>query len=309
MSGITTSRKTGRARGYIEDYGPQRKTVELLNQVEAVLIEYQEHWPLTIRQVFYRLVGRYDYPKDEAAYGRLCHHLANARRARRIPFHAIRDDGVMTVGMGHFDGEEHFRRHIRELGERYRRNLMADQSVYIEVWSEAAGMIHQLADIAHQYSIRVFSSSGFDSLTAKKDIAGRICDIGKPAVILHLGDYDPSGECLFEAVAEDVACFVEADKPWNSVAVRFERVALTAFQVRQYDLPTAPAKASDTRSKSWAGGGTCQLEALAPDQIADLLRAAIERNIDLGIVSEGRITERAERQALTRLLSGPGGAA
>lgn len=89
---FTASRKTVRARGYIENYNPQAKTRELLAQAQAVLDEYRQYWPLTCRQIFYRLVGAYSYDKTEAAYGRLCHHLANARRARWIPFAAIRDD-------------------------------------------------------------------------------------------------------------------------------------------------------------------------------------------------------------------------
>ncbi len=300
---VAASRKTGRPRGYIEDYRPQTKTMRLLDQVDQVLAEYRDHWPLTIRQVFYRLVGRFDYPKDESAYERLCNHMSNARRARLIPFEAIRDDGVVTLSMNHFDNTEHFRRHIRQLGERYRKNLMAGQPRHIEVWCEAAGMIHQLAAVAHEYSIRVYSSSGFDSTTAKKDIADRICSIGKPAVILHLGDFDPSGESLFEAVAEDVGAFVEADKPWGGVSVEFKRVTLTAEQVAAYSLPTAPAKATDSRTKKWGDRGTCQLEALAPNQIADILRLAILDQLAGVVLEDARYVESLERQELTSLLT------
>ncbi|WP_210215221.1 hypothetical protein [Mesorhizobium sp. M2A.F.Ca.ET.029.05.1.1] len=300
---IAASRKNGRPRGYIDEYRPQAKTLALLNQVYIVLDEYREHWPLTIRQVFYRLVGRFDYPKDEAAYERLCTHMSNARRARRISFDSIRDDGVITLSMNHFDDVEHFRRHVRGLSENYRKNLMASQPRHIEVWCEAAGMIHQLADVAHDYSIRVYSSSGFDSTTAKKDIADHICTIGKPAVILHLGDYDPSGESVFEAMAEDVKAFVEADRPWATVDVEFRRTTLTADQVERYRLPTSPAKSTDSRTKRWGDRGTCQLEALAPDEIADILRAAIDDVIAPFTMEFDRSAEEAERQELTRLLT------
>lgn len=127
--------------------------------------------------------------------------------------------------------------------------------------------------------MRVHSSGGFDSLTAKKDLADRIRRIGNPAVILHLGDRDPSGVSIFDSVAEDAAAFVAEDRPWGTVDVTFERIALTAEQVWRYDLPTAPAKATDTRSKSWTGG-TCQLEALPPNVIADIQRGSIRRHID-----------------------------
>src|SRR5690606_30299136 len=105
-----------------------------------------------------------------------------------------RDDGVVTSPLDHFAGQEDFLRHVRELGEGYTRDKLAGQPKHLEVWCEAAGMLPQLARAAEPYSVPVYSSGGFDSLTAKKRLADRICRIGKPTVILHLGDYDPSGE-------------------------------------------------------------------------------------------------------------------
>jgi hypothetical protein len=123
-------------------------------------------------------------------------------------------------------------------------------------------------------------------------------------VILHLGDYDPSGESIFESVAADVAAFVEADKPWNTVSVRFRRIALTAEQVKRLNLPTAPAKATDSRSKKWAGE-TCQLEALPPDHIAELLREAILQCLDTAQYRADLDLEMRDRQQITRLIAAP----
>lgn len=305
MTDIAAGRKTShRPRGYIDVYRPQQKTRALLADVEAVLAEYRDHWPLTVRQIYYRLVGSRGYPKTETFYGKLCHHVANARRGRLIAFSAIRDDGVSTMFFEHFDDEEHFRRHVRELGESYIRNKLAQQDRHIEVWCEAAGMLPQLAWIAEGYSVQVYSSSGFDSLTAKKHLADRICAIGKPATILHLGDFDPSGASIFDCVAEDVGAFVQADRPWATVEVRFRRVALTADQVRNYSLPTAPPKATDSRSKSWQGE-TCQLEALPPDTIANLLRKAVESEIDGEQLRIDRIAEEIERRNIAMALPAP----
>lgn len=166
-------------------------------------------------------------------------------------------------------------------------------------------MIPQLYQVAQRFSIRCYSSSGFDSVTAKKQLADRICETGKPAKILHLGDYDPSGEDIFTAAAEDVRAFVLADRLNAMVDVEFIRVALTKEQVAAYRLPTSPPKKTDSRSKRWKGGKTCQLEALAPDQIAELLTAQIERIVDVDRMNDGRDIEAWERQQLTRLLPSP----
>jgi len=307
---VTASRKNpARPRGYITDYRPQAKTRALLADVDKVLAEYRSFWPLTCRQIFYRLVSTISsYPKTETFYGNLCHHLANARRGRLIPFYAIRDDGETTYNLGHFDDEEHFLRHVRRLGESYTRNKLAGQDLHLEVWCEAAGMLPQLFHVAEPYSIPVYSSGGFDSLTSKKRLANRICEIGKRAVILHLGDHDPSGQSIFDSVAADVAAFVEADRPWATVSVDFHRVALTAAQVRQYDLPTAPAKATDTRSRNWTGG-TCQLEALPPDVIAGILRQEIDRHVSPAQLEIDRLKEDVERRKIALALPAPKGAA
>jgi hypothetical protein len=78
-------------------WSPRQDTLELIARVNAVLGEYADHLPLTLRQIFYRLVGAYGYEKTERAYKRLGEHLVRARRARLIPMESIRDDGGVTV--------------------------------------------------------------------------------------------------------------------------------------------------------------------------------------------------------------------
>jgi hypothetical protein len=70
-----------RPRGFIEDWRPRQRSLDLLAKVEAIIAEYA--MPLTIRQIFYRLVGRYGYDKTEQAYDNLREPLTKARRAQR----------------------------------------------------------------------------------------------------------------------------------------------------------------------------------------------------------------------------------
>jgi hypothetical protein len=79
---------------------PHAGTVVLLDQVRSVLDEYLEHLPLTVRQVFYRLVGVYEYDKTEKAYARLAECLNRARRAGVISWDVIRDDGPVILPYG-----------------------------------------------------------------------------------------------------------------------------------------------------------------------------------------------------------------
>jgi len=68
-------------------------------------------------------------------------------------------------------------------------------------------------------------------------------------VLLHVGDLDPSGESIFAAIAQDAAAFVVADRTLQTTRLEAVRVALTREQVDEFSLPTAPAKASDSRAR------------------------------------------------------------
>jgi hypothetical protein len=302
VSEFTASRENGRRRprGYAA-WRPQAKTRRLLDQVQVVLDEYEAYLPLTVRQIFYRLVGSFAYEKTERAYDRLAEHLVRARRARLLPFDDIRDDGITTFRYQWFHGVESFWDAVGGTIKSYRRDRQAGQTHRLELWCEAAGMAPQLARVADRYSVPVFSSGGFSSLTAVRMIVDRACERDQPTVLLHVGDFDPSGASIFEAMSEDAVAFLEEDRVIALQRIIPVRVALTGEQVSEYDLPTAPPKASDSRSKSWRGE-TCQLEALAPDALAELVSWAIEEWFDVGKLAEQVEHERADRAQLFKAL-------
>jgi hypothetical protein len=298
---ITAGRENGRQRpkGYAE-WRPQAKTRVLLGQVDEVLDEYADYLPLTVRQIFYRLVGQYGYEKSEHAYNRLAEHLVRARRAKLISFDDIRDDGTTLYPVSWYGGVEAFNEATMRRAQNYTRDRQAGQATRIELWSEAAGMGPQLVRVAHPYSIEVRSSGGFSSLTAVREIVDRALDRDRPTVLLHVGDYDPSGVAIFEAIAEDAAAFVETDRQILTQRIIAERVALTADQVEGYELETAPPKPTDSRSRTWRGE-TCQLEALAPDDLAQVVLDAILRWIDVDVLDAVLHAEASDRAELLGL--------
>jgi hypothetical protein len=315
MSEVTAGRNNGRKRpkGYAE-WRPRKETQIVLAQVDQVLREYRDDLPLTVRQIFYRLVGAFDFPKTEQAYERLGTYLVRARRARLIPFEYIRDDSASVLNHLHFDGEEDFYRHVRELGEEYKQDKLADQRVSIRLHCEAEGMMPQLHAALEPYSVPVYSCSGFDSLTARRQLARWCHDTyvyrGKLPVMLHLGDYDPDGESIFDSLVEDVVGFLEVDAPHiaglSRSAPLFKRVALTKWQVRHYDLPTAPPKRSSSRTKNWTGTATCQLEALPPDRLRRIVVGTVEGWLDTEVLEQDRKREVTARRNIVAAL--PGGA-
>ena len=194
--------KTTRVRGFAP-WRPQRKTVAVLDDVQAVLTEYASYWPLTIRQVFYRMVGTVDYDKTETAYARLCETINRGRRAGLIDFDAFRDDGVKRLAPNSWTGPEQFRKTFAAEAARFRLDRQDGQPVKLWVLCEAAGMAPMLAKVAATYGVPVLSSGGFDSLTAKRDLADALANAER-AEVLHIGDHDPSGVHVFSSLSEDV---------------------------------------------------------------------------------------------------------
>jgi hypothetical protein len=302
-----------RPKGYITGWSPQPQTTALLEQVQEVLAEYRSFLPMTARQIFYRLVGQYDYDKTELAYSRLCEALVKARRAQVIPFSSIRDDGTtVTGGSPGYDGPDEWWEGELSAAEGYRRDRTDGQPCTIEVWCEAAGMAPQLGRVAQSYQWAVYSTGGFSSVTVTHEVAQRVLGRDRPTVFLHIGDYDPSGESIFEAMSQDIGAFVidSVGGKWNASTgetvelndsrpclFKPRRVALTAEQVEEYDLPTAPPKRSDTRSANWAGQ-TCQAEAMDPQTLADVVREAIETEMDLERFEAVKAAEETERDTL-----------
>jgi hypothetical protein len=304
-----------RPKGYAP-WRPQKKTAKLIMQVKEVLEEYRAHLPLTARQIFYRLVGAYGYPKTERAYGNLTEHLSRARRAKIIPFECIRDDGMAVMDHAHYADEDDFYRHIHEEGRDFTRNKLERQKMDMRVYCEAAGMMPQLRRVCGPYSVPVYSCSGFDSLSAKNQLKEACKQAftyrGRKTVILHLGDHDPSGESIFnDGLVADIHAFLKKDvlsaEP-HEVAI-FERVALTGEHIERFNLPTEPPKATDSRTKNWRGEESCQLEALPPDVLASLLDATIKTYFNLAVYEQDLKVEEEERRRITKALPAPPGAA
>lgn len=269
MNAIT--RRT-RPRGFAP-WKPRSESLALVQDVQAVLADYAEHLPLTIRQVFYRLVATRGFDKTERAYSRLCETANRARRAGLIRFAAIRDDGPARYEPPSWPNPASFLADVRDDAQRFRLDRQDGQPVRLWVLCEAGGMAPMLARTANPYGVPVLTSGGFDSLTAKHDLARELAaklDTGTRAEILHLGDLDPSGESIFTSLAEDVVAMC---KSLCGAEPAFTRLAVTREQADRLGLPTAPPKPTDKRRFA---GETMQCEAIDPATLSGILRDAIE---------------------------------
>jgi hypothetical protein len=196
-----------RPRGFAP-WQPHDKSLKLLKQVQAVLDEYAEQLPITVRQIYYRLIGRNGYDKGDKASERLGEVINRACRARLIPMSAIRDDGGVKSYPPSWRDALHFMQSVCYRTARLQLDHSEGQPVRLVIMCEAAGMVPQLERVAHPYGVPVRSSGGFESVTDKYDFAKEVADDGRSTEVLHIGDHDPSGAHMFIALAEDIKAFV-----------------------------------------------------------------------------------------------------
>lgn len=292
-----SSAQTTRVRGFAP-WAPQKRTLVLLGQVNEVLEEYRSYLPLTIRQVFYRLVGNHGFDKTELAYNRLCETMNRARRAGMVPFSAIRDDGVTRYSPSYWTGVDQVLRGISGMADNYTLDRQTGQETRLFVMCEAGGMAPMLARAVDDLGVPVMSSGGFDSLTAKHSLAQELVEYGK-AEILHVGDHDPSGVHLFSALAEDIEAMCYGLD--SNCRVSFTRLAVTPAQIEELALPSAPPKKTDKRAFT---GEAVQAEAIPPDVLTDLLRQAVIDRQDAAALDDVRAQEEEDREELHKLIGG-----
>jgi hypothetical protein len=211
----------------------------------------------------------------------------------------IRDDGGTVIEPFCYKSAKQFLDTCRLRAEKLRLDRTEGQETRLVVICEAAGMAPQLARVADPFGVKVMSGGGFESLTGIYKFAEEIwlsaAQEKRPTEVLHIGDHDPSGTHIFLAFQEDVEAFT---RDLGGEAT-FTRLAVIPEQIERYRLPTAPPKKGDKRAFT---GETCQAEALAPDDLAAILREAIEARIDQRIYESVLRRERAVRRELIRKL-------
>jgi hypothetical protein len=262
---------------------------ERLTAIEAIVAEIQ---PCSVRQTFYQAVVRGVVEKTETAYEKVQRALVWLRRNGRIPYRAIVDGTRWQIKPTTFSSLEAA---LRRTAQTYRRALWDDAGVHIEIWLEKdalAGVVHP---VTAEFDVPLMVARGFSSLSFLASSAEDIEAGGRPAYIYHLGDHDPSGRAAGEAIERTLRELAP------SADIYFERLALTVEQIAGFRLPTRPTKYSDSRAAKFEaqfGVGSVELDALHPDALRDIVRAAVEAHVDFEALEVAKAAEREERRIL-----------
>ena len=263
----------------------------LLNAIQTILNAEQSQ--ITIRHLFYRLVGLQVIEKTEADYHQLCSHLSKWRRSGDIQWSAFSDSTRRRILRTTFDD---IPQALRTIINCYRRNLWETQPNYIEVWVEKEAMVSILEDTVDKMGVPLVVARGFSSLTGLYDGAETIkaaIDMGKEPIIYHLGDWDPSGVAAGQSI-------VNSMRDDFNVDLTFQRLAVTSEQIDRLQLPTRPVKTTDRRAKNWEGG-CVEIDTMPPAELLSVVEQAITRHIDVKAWNSLKEIETQETETLTQL--------
>jgi hypothetical protein len=239
--------KASKPRGF------QQKTLDLIGEVNAILTEYEG--PLTLRQVYYRLVAAQVIINEERSYKNLSKTLTNARLAGLVDDSRLVDRTRQSLRVPCWNDLESFLRAVRES---YRPEKWTSQQTLVEVWCEKDAVAGVLQPITEEYEVTLYPCRGYNSYSALREAAAGMW--GHP-IILYLSDFDPSGQDMPRDVrrrlADDFGCFAD-----------LRVIALTREQIAEYELPPAPAKRTDTRTPGSLPGTVRARWSLTPCRLA-----------------------------------------
>jgi hypothetical protein len=207
---------------------------------------------------------------------------------------------------------------LEAIAAQYRRDRTEGQEYNVFIGCEKAGQVEQLRTWFNEpLGLPVLAFKGYSSVPYVKDIIESVETDGRPAVLLYAGDFDCSGENIFDTVVRDSDC-------WHDVI----KVAVSLDQVATYGLVRNKGKtkknkdgievASDTRAAKFIekyadplaalGWGDIpnpqvELDALDPNDLRALFFEALTPLWDFD-TSLAVVREEVEERALLSSLGG-----
>ncbi len=265
-----------------------KRTTELIDAASAILDTQQ---PMTIRQLFYRLVSTGLIPNDRKHYQLVSRIMTKARDDGRIPFQYITDRSRPAYVPNVFEDAADYAEGVRR---GYRKDYWATQPNHVEIWVEKDAIIGSIEDVTDQLGVTVRVGRGFLSTTRAHEIAERFRAIDKPITVFYLGDHDPSGQ----AIETDLFGRIQQ---YGSGHFELKRLAIFKKDIADYNLPPLRIKQTDSNAATFSkkyGNDCVELDALPPDVLRERIKVAVEGLIDFDTWNRAKATEEVEFESI-----------
>jgi hypothetical protein len=269
------------------------KHAKTLAVIEAARVVLESHNPMTLRQVYYRLVSRQVLENTRAQYQALSNALVTARQEGVIPWDWIEDRTRRPRSVNMWRDLADF---AQTAVRAYRRDVWGSQPCYLETWLEKDALSGIFESVLSPYGVTLCVGRGYDGWSSIHGAAERYGD-GGGVTVLYFGDFDPSGEDMVRSLSKRLGFF--------ECQPEIVKCALTAQDIENYHLPPDFTKRTDTRAAAFVakwGDMAVELDALPPDVLEKRLRSEVESRLDLAALGEVKRQERADRARLAVLL-------
>jgi len=277
---------------YRSEIGPNKQ--EFLHAVVSLVESLHSYWPISARQVHYRLLN--DPPLTNSSKGKQRHRYANDARSAKslsdlltririeglIPVDAIVDETRAEIVWNvHSNYERYLANVSSHFTADYQLDLMKEQPNHIEIIVEKLTVKSYVEEIAAKYCIPIVVARGKCSLPPRHHVVQRWEKSGKDKLILvALADFDPDGIVITDMWHKSLI----GDLGVPESKLKVIRAGINKAHVKKYRLPRSlDAKTSSPTFKDFEkkyGRYAYELESLSPKSIQDVLRATIESIID-----------------------------
>jgi hypothetical protein len=261
----------------------QREVEKIVAKVKDIIAQYGG-MRLTLRQIFYRLVASQVIPNNEKSYKKLGRILVEARKSRKIRYTDIEDRtrGVTAYAGAASNPAAYFRRYydyLRHLDRYYDMPRWWGQKKKVVVFLEKEALASLFERVCSTKEVDLVVCRGYPSLTLMYEVAqhlGGSSDF-EEVFFVYFGDYDPSGADIERHVGDELT---------ETFGLEFsiERKAITREQIEEFDIPPAPAKASDSRTASFVEkegvAWQVELDAIEPEALKAMVGEAIDAHFD-----------------------------
>jgi hypothetical protein len=270
--------------------GELQRTAKLIKAAQDILAEQS---PMTIRQLFYRLVSIEAIKNTRNDYQRVSSVMTKARNDGRVSFDDIvdrsRPEYCPSVWRDAWS-------YGRTVSRSYRKDYWDMQPERCEVWVEKDAVIGSIEDTTDSFGVTIRVGRGFLSTTKAHDVAQVIESSTKPMTVFYLGDHDPSGCCIEPDLHRRIAKY--------GAKFKITRLAIHAKDIRAFNLPPLRVKTSDSRASSFVrqyGRDCVELDALPPVELRRRITEAIEALIDRESWDRAVQVEQVELESIREL--------
>jgi hypothetical protein len=302
----------------------RRATREEMRQRADFLVDYAAaHGPVTVRQLYYQaeIVALPGIDKTESSYDKVQRQVLLLRRAGGLAYRHVADLTRWMRKPATFDSVEAA---LQETARLYRKSLWRDAEAYVEVWCEKDAVAGVICPVTALYDVPLTVARGFSSETfCFEAVKARVGD-NRPYVIYYLGDFDRAGQDAAAELREKLERFAGE----RSVAVAFTHLAIEESDIVQFDgvpgqvrvalkigdnefdrwLPTREPKRKSRNDQLWPHPFGYELDAIAPDDLRNLVRGAIEAHLPADQLTVLQVAETSERTLIAHLVGAIGGA-